>query len=75
VVSVGHRLQGEARVTTVETRPWDGITAPVDSNVPLCQGVDNDRYRDGDGGAEGSGGDAKSLSAQNSQSGVGEVTH
>ena len=74
MLSVGQRLQDGAGVS-VDTRIVDAVAAPVDSNAVYVQDHENDRSGDSEGGAEGSGGDAESLSAQNSQSGVGEVTH
>jgi hypothetical protein len=73
VLSVGQRLQNGA--STVDTREGDAVTAPVDFNALLLQGEEDDQRGDSDGGRESSGGDAESSSVQNSQSGVGEVTH
>jgi hypothetical protein len=69
VLSVGQRLQDGA--STVDTREGDAVTAPVDFNALLLQGEEDDQCGNSDGAGEGSGGDAESLSAQNSQSGVG----
>jgi hypothetical protein len=66
---------GGARASTVDTREGDVVTAPVDFNALLLQGEEDDQCGNSDGAVEGSGGDAESLSAQKSQSGVGEVTH
>jgi hypothetical protein len=73
VLSVGQRPKGEA--TGVDTREVDTVTPPDDSNVPSSQGEEDDQSGDSEGGAEGSGGDAGRLSAQNSHSGGGEITH
>jgi hypothetical protein len=70
VLSIGQRLQDRARVSTVDTREGDVVTAPVDFNALVLQGED-DQSGNGDAAVEGSGGDAEGLSAQNSQSGVG----
>ena len=72
VLSIGQRLQDGVRVIIVDTRVGDVVTAPVDSNTLLPE-QEHDPSRDGDGAGEGSGGDAESLSAQNSQSGVGRL--
>ena len=75
VLSVGQRLQYGARVNKVETPEGDVVTAPVDYNAPRpYPDAVNDKSGDSEGRAEGSGGDAERLSAQNSQSGVGDVT-
>ena len=68
MLSVGQRPKGEVKEVT---RKADTVTAPVE----MSQGEGDDQSRDSEGGAEGSGGDAERLLAQNSQSGVGEVTH
>jgi hypothetical protein len=73
VLSVGQRLKDGA--TGVDTREGDAVTAPVDFNVLLLQGEEDDQSGNGDGGRKGGGCDAENLSAQNSQSGAGEVTH
>jgi hypothetical protein len=73
VLSVGQPLEDGA--STVDTHEGDAVTGPVDFNAPLLQDEENDQSGDGDSAGEGSGGDAESLSAHNSQSGVGEVTH
>jgi hypothetical protein len=75
VLSVGQRLQDGARVSTVDTREGDVVTAPVDLNALLLQGEEDDQCGNGDGAVEGSGGDAENLSAQSPQPSVGEVTH
>jgi hypothetical protein len=73
VLSVDQRLQDGAGA--IDTREGDAVAAPVDSNALLLQREEDDQPRNGDGGGEGSGGDAKSSLAQNSQSLVGKVTH
>jgi hypothetical protein len=62
VLSVGQRLQDGTRVKTVDTRAGNAVTAPVDFNALFLE-VYNDRSGDSEGGDEGSGGDAGSLSA------------
>ena len=73
VLSIGQLLQDGAGL--VDPREGDAVTAPVDFNALLLQGEGDDQSGNGDSTGEGSGGDAESLSTQNSQSGVGEVTH
>jgi hypothetical protein len=73
VLSFGQRLQDGA--SGVDTREGDAVTAPVNFNTLLLQGEEDDQSGNSDGGGEGIGGDAESLSASNSQSTVGEVTH
>ena len=73
VISVGQPLEDGA--TGVDTREGDAITGPLDFNAPSLQGEEDDQCGNSDGAGEGSGDDAESLSTQNSQSGVGEVTH
>jgi hypothetical protein len=65
VLSVGQRLKDGAG--TVDTREGDVVTAPVDFNALLLQGEEDDQSGNGDGAGESSGGNAESLSAQNSQ--------
>jgi hypothetical protein len=73
VLSISQRLKDGA--SGVDTREGDVVTAPVDFNVLLLQGEEDDQGAHGDGAGEGAGGDAESLSAQNPQASVGEVTH
>jgi hypothetical protein len=73
VLSVGQALEDGAGI--VDTREGDVVTAPVDFNVLLLQGEEDDQCGNIDGGVECSGGDAESLSTQNSQSGVEKTTH
>jgi hypothetical protein len=73
VLSVGQRLKDGA--DTVDTREGDAVTAPVDFNVLSLQGEEDDQGGNSDAAGEGRGGDAECLSAQNSPSGIGEVTH
>ena len=68
VLPVGQRLQDRAS-------PVDAITAPADFNALSLQGEEDGQCGNRDGRVKGSGGDADSLSAQNSQSEVGKVTH
>jgi hypothetical protein len=75
VLSVGQRLQDRARVSAVDAREGDAVTAPVDFNPLSLQGKEDDQCGNSDAAVEGSGGDAESLSAQNSQPGVGEATY
>jgi hypothetical protein len=73
VLPVGQRLQDRAR--GVDAREGDAITAPADFDALSLQGEEDDQCGNRDGRAKGSGGDAESLSAQNSQSEVRKVTH
>ena len=73
MLPIGQRLQD--RTSPVDTDERDTVTAPVDFNALLLQGEEDDQGAHGDGAGECGGGDAESLSAQNPQSGVGEVTH
>jgi hypothetical protein len=73
VLSIGQRLKDGAG--TVDTSKGDAVTAPVDFNVLLLQGEEDDQCGNSDAAGEGGGGDAECLSAQNSPSGVGEVTY
>jgi hypothetical protein len=73
VLSVGQRLQD--RAGTVDTREWYAVTTPINFNVVLLQGKVDDQRGNSDSAGERNGGDAESLSAQNSQSGAGDVTH
>jgi hypothetical protein len=72
VLSVGQCLQD--RASSVDTREWDAVTDPVDSNALLLQGKEDDQCGNGDATGEGSGGDTENSLAQNSQLGVGKVT-
>ena len=73
VLSVGQHLQD--RASAVDTRERDAVTGPVDFDALLLQGEEDDQSGNSDGAGEGSGGDAESLSAQNSQSGVDEAIY
>jgi hypothetical protein len=73
VLSVGQPLEDGA--SAIDTREGDVVTGPVDFDALLLQSEEDDRCGDGDGAGEGSGGDTERLSAQNLQSGGGEVTH
>jgi hypothetical protein len=73
VLSVSQRLKDGA--SGVDTHKGDAVTAPVDCNVLLLQGEEDDQGAHGDGAREGGGGDAEGLLAQSPQSSVGEVTH
>ena len=72
VLSMGQPLEDGA--SGVDTREGDFVTAPVDFNALLLQSEEDNQCGCGDSAGEGSRGDAESLSAQNSQSGVGDVT-
>jgi hypothetical protein len=61
MLSVGQRLQD--RASGIDTREGDAVTPPVDFNVLLLQGEEDDQRGNGDGGVKGSGGDTESLSA------------
>jgi hypothetical protein len=75
VLSVGQRLKdGGAMVPAVDTRDEDAVTAPVEFNA-IFPDEGNNQSGDSDCGVKGSGGDAESLSGQNSQSGVVEIAH
>jgi hypothetical protein len=52
VLSVGHRLKDGA--STVDTREWYVVTAPVDFDALLLQGEEDDQSGNGDCAGEGS---------------------
>ena len=72
VLSMGQPLEDGA--SGVDTREGDFVTAPVDFNALLLQGEEDNQCGCSDSAREGGRGDTESLSAQNSQSGVGDVT-
>jgi hypothetical protein len=60
---------------TVDPCEGDGVTAPFDFNALSLQGEEDDQCGNGDAAGEGRGSDTESLSVQNSQPDVEEVTH
>ena len=69
MLSVGQYVQDGT--SAIDTREGDAVTAPVDFNVLLLQGEEDDQSGNSHRAREGSGGDAEGLSARNSQPGAG----
>ena len=61
MLSLCQRLQYGTRA--VNTREGPGITTPVDLNILLLQGEEDDQGADGNGAAEGRRGDAEGKSS------------